>query len=236
MNPLDLGLAFGAGILGSVHCVGMCGGLVAVVSVGGGADSVHSRQVRYFLGKTLVYAMLGGLAGAAGQAAGIALTGIGSVLSVALGVALVTAGGFVCAGRRGGPVGPRVARAIGPLLTRAVAARGALAPVALGAVNGLLPCGLVYGLLAKAAATGSAPAGAATLAVFGIATIPALYLTGLSGARIAPAWRGRLGRAAGVVLILLGLLTTTRGAAALADLGATRPGANAPSTCHPTRG
>jgi sulfite exporter TauE/SafE len=220
VNPLDLGIAFSAGLLGSVHCVGMCGGLVAVVCAGGDGRSVHSRQVRYFLGKTLVYAALGGIAGAAGQAAGLALVGLSGVLSLALGIALVVAGVFACAGRRGGAVGPGAARLVGPLLGRAVAARGAFAPVALGAVNGLLPCGLVYGLLAKAAATGSAPAGAATLAVFGLATIPALYVVGLSGARIAPAWRDRMGRAAGIALVLLGLLTTARGADALAHFDA----------------
>ena len=80
----------------------------------------------------------------------------------------------------------------------------------------------------------ASPAGAATLAVFGIATIPALYLTGLSGARIAPAWRARLGRAAGLVLIVLGLLTTARGAAALANLNQP-PDAAATATCHPAR-
>ena len=232
MQPLDLGLAFAAGLLGSAHCVGMCGGLVALVSAGA-PGSVHARQVRYFLGKTLTYSALGALAGTAGAAAGLVLTGVEGVLSLALGVLLVAAGVLACAGRQGGMPSAGAARFVAPLLGRAIAARGPLAPVALGAVNGLLPCGLVYGLMAKAATTGSAAGGALTLAVFGLATIPALYVVGLSGARMAGAWRGRTRRAAGVVLVLLGLLTAARGAAALGRFTSSEAtGAPPPVVCH----
>lgn len=233
MSPLDLGLAFAAGLLGSAHCVGMCGGLVAMVSAGA-PGPVHARQVRYFLGKTLTYSVLGALAGAAGQAAGLVLSGVEGVLSLGLGMLLVGAGLLTCAGRRGGVPSAGAARFVAPLLGRAIAARGPLAPVALGAVNGLLPCGLVYGLLAKAATTGSAAGGALTLATFGLATIPALYVVGLSGARVAQAWRGWMSRAAGVALVLLGLLTVARGAAALDRLNAAGGGASIPAVCHPS--
>ena len=96
-----------------------------------------------------------------------------------------------------------------------------MALVALGMVNGLLPCGLVYGWLAAAATTGGAATGALTLAVFGLGTIPALALTGVLGGRLRPTSRLRMQRLAGVLVVLVGLLTVARGASALTPAPAT---------------
>lgn len=81
----------------------------------------------------------------------------------------------------------------------------------LGLLNGLLPCGLVYGFLAKAAATGSALGGAVTMAVFGTATIPALGLLMVTGQMLSGSWRLHLDRASGAVVLVLGLITLWRG-------------------------
>ncbi|WP_412061973.1 sulfite exporter TauE/SafE family protein [Rubrivirga sp. IMCC45206] len=211
---LDLAAAALAGLLGSAHCVGMCGGSVALLGLGDG-PTVARRQTAYFAGKTLTYTAFGALAGAAGVALREPLAGLGGVLAVGLGAAMVAAGLAVCGvwPRRAGAstIGAR----LGPLVGRLVASerRGAL--VALGAVNGLLPCGLVYGMLAVAATTGGPGRGALTMAVFGLATVPALAATGWLSGRLRPSRRARLQRLAGVVVVAMGLLTVARGAHAL---------------------
>jgi sulfite exporter TauE/SafE len=81
----------------------------------------------------------------------------------------------------------------------------------LGMLNGLLPCALVYGLLARAAATGNPLDGAVVMAVFGLGTVPALYATGWAGSFFRPARRLWLMRLGGVLVVALGLLTMARG-------------------------
>lgn len=215
----DLPLVFLIGVLGSAHCVGMCGGFVVALNAHGGG-SVHARQGLYFLGKTATYALFGALAGAAGAAVGLAFSGFQGILSLLLGLVLVAVGLSLCgvlqrlgfaeriAGRFAGV--RLLSQAIGRLVARGTPG----ATFGLGMLNGLLPCALVYGLLARAAATGSPWGGAAVMAVFGLGTIPALYATGWAGSFFRPTRRLWLMRLGGVLVVALGLLTMARGATA----------------------
>ena len=220
MPALDLSVVFVIGLLGSAHCVGMCGGFVALLGHTGSPGRARHRQTAYFAGKTATYAAMGALAGIAGGALGIALSSFQGVLSVALGLGLVAVGLGLCgvlsrlpgAGR----VSARAAAYFGPAIRRLVQRETPAALFGLGALNGLLPCGLVYGMLAKAATTGSAVGGALTLAVFGLGTVPALALVGSVGALVPPARRRWLQRAGGVLVVALGVLTIARVAAAVA--------------------
>ena len=220
---LDLPLVFAIGLLGSAHCVGMCGGfVVALGHAQRGGPSIHVRQSLYFLGKTATYALFGAAAGAAGAAVGLALSGFQGLVSLGLGLVLVVVGlsltgvlrrlGFAerIAGRFAG------ARLLGEAVRRLVARGTAGATFGLGMLNGLLPCALVYGLLVRAAAAGTPLGGAAVMAVFGLGTIPALYLTGLAGTHFfLPSRRLWLSRVGGVLVVALGVLTMARGASAL---------------------
>lgn len=189
-------------------------------------------QSAYFTGKTATYALFGGLAGAAGDTLADAFGALGGVLGVGLGLIMVWVGVGLCGIGRGRVPGARVAAAFGPLIGRLVGSGSTVALAGLGALNGLLPCGLVYGMLAVAAGTGSAAGGAVTMGVFGLATLPALALTGALGARLRPTGRLRMQRLAGALVIAMGLLTVARGAHALvpapptahADLICTPPG------------
>ncbi len=217
---LDLPVVFLIGLLGSAHCVGMCGGFVALL--GHTADSARSarrRQAAYFLGKTATYAALGALAGWAGSAA-VTVPGAQGALSVALGLVLVAVGLGLCGVAQrlpgAGRVGAWAAVRLGPAVRRLVQRDRAEALFGLGALNGLLPCGLVYGMLAKAATVGSAAGGALTLAAFGAGTVPALALAGAAGALLPAARRLWLQRAGGVLVVALGLVTVARAALALA--------------------
>ncbi|OZC02435.1 sulfite exporter TauE/SafE family protein [Rubricoccus marinus] len=222
---LDLAAVFAAGLLGSAHCVGMCGGLVAVLSRGAGPAT--ARQGAYFAGKTATYAALGALAGLIGVSASAAASGAQIVVSVAMGLVLVVIGLGLCGVLRIGrePGRDVVGRWLRPALRRVLRSRSPGVPLALGALNGLLPCGLVYGMLAKAATTGSASGGALTMTAFGLATLPALGLAGVLGSRLSLERRVWLQRAGGVLIVGLGLLTIGRAAMAV-DLGAPAPAAH----------
>jgi uncharacterized protein len=215
----DLFVVFTIGLLGSAHCIGMCGGLVlAVTQMNPGRGGRHLHQSLYFVGKTATYALFGVAAGAFGAAIGLALSGFQGAVSVTLGVAMVAIGLGLCGVTRrfeGLQRFPGM-RAVSGQLGRLMGRRTPAATFGLGMLNGLLPCGLVYAMLVKAAATGSVAGGAATMAVFGLATIPALYVTGMAGFLLRPQLRLRLSQVGGVMVILLGLLTVFRGAPALA--------------------
>lgn len=202
------------GLLGSVHCMGMCGGFaLAVAQASGNGRPFLIRQSLYYLGKTLTYVLLGAIAGGLGYVVSGLFAGMQQVLSIGLGIFLISIGlGLLGWLKRFNGTG--IIRWWKPL-TDAIGQRlrknTKTATFGLGLLNGLLPCGLVYGALALAAASGHVADGALLMAVFGFATLPALFLIAAFGALMNPIWRNRLNQVSGVVMIVLGVLTIMRG-------------------------
>lgn len=188
-----IGGAVVAALAGSPHCVGMCGALACA------AGGRPAHLAGYHAGRIGTYAALGALAGGAGSA----IPGPGW-----LGTAVAAALLVVFAASLAGLVPEPSVRL--PGLARAgqrLAGRFDLpSRVLFGAVNGLLPCGLVYATLSLAVATASAASGALVMAVFGLATVPALTAATLG-------LRGLLARSLGarralaVVVLATGLGT-----------------------------
>jgi sulfite exporter TauE/SafE len=85
-----------------------------------------------------------------------------------------------------------------------------------GVFTGFLPCGLVYGFLALACSTASLAAGAATMAAFGLGTVPLMVLTGAGTSLVSVVTRVRLLRLAAWCVLLAGVISLARGAVALA--------------------
>jgi sulfite exporter TauE/SafE len=163
--------AFVAGLVGSPHCVGMCG-TFAILCGGRAADTVL-----WHLGRMTTYALLGALAGAFGAV----LPGP-SWVAAAVSFALML---WFAAALAGLVPEPRVAI---PGLTRLGAAvSGNANPgmrYAFGIVIGFLPCGLVYATLGIAVAAGTPPAGALAMAAFGLGTAPLLSTVALGLRRV----------------------------------------------------
>jgi uncharacterized protein len=88
---------------------------------------------------------------------------------------------------------------------------GHAAPLALGVLNGFLPCPLVYAMVAQAASTVDVLSGCLTMAVFGLGTFPAMLAMGGLGRLLAPGWRRHGVRFAGGFILALGLITLGRG-------------------------
>ena len=182
-----------AGAAGSPHCVGMCGGFAVATgtSVGG--------SVAWSLGRLTTYAILGGIAGSVGAL----VPGPGWV-----GTALAAAMLVWFAGRLAGVVQVDTARLpffskVGGRLLRRT---GLGARFAFGAVNGLLPCGLVYAALAFPVAAGDPVSGALAMVAFGLGTVPALGFAVVGLRRITAASIGAR-RALALAVLVFGLGT-----------------------------
>ena len=206
------------GFLGSLHCVGMCGGFVlALDRPASGRWRRVAVQALFHLGKTTTYVLLGGLIGLGGAALmnSAWFPSAQAVLSVVAGCLMILAGlqisGVLGEWSAGALFGP------GSLYQRAFQAalniRSPIAPFVTGSLTGFLPCPLVYAFLAAALQTGSVLPAMGTMAILGLASMPALILVAVAGAKVGPAARKRIIRIAGIVVILLGIITVLRGVA-----------------------
>ena len=223
-NGVSLGALALAGLVGSFgHCVGMCGPLVTMLGVSArrrGSRLPVGDHVLYHLSRVSVYALLGLAAGVAGSFVGLGsrLGTAAGIVSLVLGAAIVVLGVtyFSGSGRAGHPLW--YGEALAGAMSRAVRRGGAPGVVALGALNGLLPCGLVYSALLAVTAGGSALRGGLGMLVFGAATMPVLITVGLGASRLGARPRAVLTRVAGALIVLVGAQLALRGAAELSLL------------------
>jgi uncharacterized protein len=210
MMPLEAGLlaALIAGLVGSVHCFGMCGGIAGALGMAGGGRA--SFAVAYSAGRIASYAVAGAIAGTIG--AGLAgAAGLGPWLRLVMGVVLILLGLQVALNLKLlAPLeaaGAQLWRRLAPIARRLVPPRHAGQALALGALWGWLPCGLVYGMLAAAAGSGSALGGATFMAVFGLGTAPAMVGLAWASGRGGTFLTARRRRALGWLLVVFGAWT-----------------------------
>lgn len=213
MTSLGLSAVLLASLLGSVHCVAMCGGF-AVAAAGRGR---RASAVAYQLGRLLGYVALGagaGLVGAGLDVAGQSLVGVQRVAGWLTGAVLVAMAVAALLPSRTGAGEPLVtlgtAPARGGRLRRGVLGglrRGdAVGAGFVGLGSALLPCGWLWGYVLVAASTGAAATGALVMLAFWAGAVPALASVGV----LAGWLRRRLGRhaprLAAVVMLVLGIL------------------------------
>ena len=209
MEPL-YSMAFMTGLLGSAHCIGMCGGIVSALALtADGRKSGVTFHLLYNLGRTLTYSLIGLLVGWLGSA--LALKGslqdltrpllLGSDLLVIL-VGLGSAGLF-------SRLNLLSLEFSGPMKTLTKAVKGlrrlppALAALPLGMLFGFLPCGLLYAMALTAAQSTDSFRGAITMAAFGLGTAPSLLLVGSAAAWFS-SQRNWMLKAAGIMVALMG--------------------------------
>ena len=184
MPELSLYAAFLTGLLGGAHCVGMCGGIVAAVSLQTGGRQPFAFHIAYSVGRIASYAVAGALAGLIGSAAFLsgALFPLQQGLYVLAQAVLILLGLYLAGLSRSVLVLERAGgglwRRLQPLLARVMPIRSLSQALAAGALWGWLPCGLVYSVLIAALAAGGAGRGALLLLLFGLGTLPNLLLMG----------------------------------------------------------
>lgn len=209
-------LAVTTGLVSTLHCFGMCGGIVAALALGAPAE-VRARPgvtalfaVAYNLGRVLSYALLGALAALAAAPAiaggGAAFRVLQFVGLVALLLAGLRLGGWLPRGGVLERLGLRVWQRLAPVTRRLLPIDRASRALTAGLVWGFLPCGLVYAMLPVGAASGSATGGALTMLAFGAGTLPGMIAAGALAQRLGTLVpRAGLRRYAAALLIGLAL-------------------------------
>ncbi len=202
------------GFVGSLHCVGMCGGLVTAVCMRCPGETRKKGLALYQVGRLSGYALLGLAAGVGGEV----VSRLGghrpqALLALLAGGAMVVFAGHLLGwlpaipfGRSGG----RLGRALGRVARRLTDGVSARDWYLLGLVNGFLPCGLVYAALALAMARGDVPTSMLAMVVFGIGTVPAMLLAPVLMRRLEHALRVATVRLTAFLVAGLGLLTMAR--------------------------
>ena len=235
-GPTLLASALIMGFLGSSHCVLMCSGVVAMTSTAMpvGRVSLLPKRLRYLVacnaGRLVSYSIAGAVAGLIGASLATFASVLRAelVLGLAAGTMIVAVGLWVAGlapalgwiERLGQPLWRRLA----PLARRLVPARRPEQAFAFGLLWGWMPCGLVYAALAVAVSTGSALRGAATMAAFGLGTLPMLLTMGSAAALVAGLARLRWVRGtAGIAMVALGIVQ-------IAQLGARWSGMDSGAT------
>lgn len=209
--------AFLVGLLGGVHCVGMCGGIVGALTMGlpssarGSLAAQMPFQLAYNAGRVAGYTLAGALMGALGtlmlraiplQFAQRALFGLAALFMIALGLYL---GGWwrglALLERAGAPLWRRLE----PLGRRMLPVRSPWQALGIGLVWAWIPCGLVYSVLVWSVSAGSAGQGAALMLAFGLGTLPNLLgISLLAGAAARFGEQVWLRRGAGLLVLGFG--------------------------------
>lgn len=199
------------GLLGTTHCLAMCGGIASSFSLSDRKPrGALGRLLAYNLGRITSYTLAGFLLGLVG--ASIYQTGAAIPLRSVAGLLLIAMGLYVGQWWMGitqlESAGAYLWRFISPLLKPLLPADNAIKALMLGIGWGWLPCGLVYSTLIWSAAAGSATDSALLMLGFGLGTLPGMLATGLLAKQLQAFSRATGVRGlAGLLLILMGLWT-----------------------------
>lgn len=210
---LEIWLAFSAGLAGSGHCLGMCGGIVTALALSRRDSDVVQRflfNLLYHAGRICTYSLLGLLAGLAAQAGTVdSLRPYVKWLFLAANLFVAAIGIFTLLGVRALGISALNGSGWGFMrgqLSRLTTSSSVLAAIPAGLLMGLLPCGLVYGVLIAAATSGSALKGSGMMLAFGCGTVPALLAYGQVASALSALGRGVFQRCMGGVVALLGIV------------------------------
>ena len=208
-----LAAVFMASLVGSLHCVGMCGGLVAFVA---GAENRGGVHATYHLSRAATYTLLGVIAGAVGAAvdfSGSAL-GLGRTAVVLAGLTMV-AFGLLAMARNFGVRLPatRMPRLMSNGLARGhrfAAGRGPIYRAGLvGSLTAALPCGWLYAFVLTAATTSHPVSGGMVMLAFWLGTVPVLLGVGWGAQQLTAPLAKHLPKVAPLVLVAVGLTALT---------------------------
>ncbi len=212
---MGYGILFTVGLITSLHCIAMCGGInlsqCVSYNFGEGEPGKAARMkpsLMYNTGRVVSYTVLGGIAGAIGSVVSFsgAAKGIVAILSgifmVIMGVNMLNIFPWL---RK---FNPRMPRFFG---NRIYHSNGRHGPFYIGMLNGLMPCGPLQAMQIYALGTGSALAGAASMLSFSLGTLPLMFGFGAISSFISGRFTQRMMKGSAMLVMILGVILLNRG-------------------------
>jgi len=207
------GVLFLIGLLTSLHCVAMCGGInmsQCIVKEGGNASAAARLKpsLLYNTGRVISYTIIGGIVGAIGAVVSFSgwARGVVAVLSglfmVVMGLSML--GIFPWLNK----ITPRMPKF---LRSKAGAAGKGKGPFIVGLLNGLMPCGPLQAMQLYALGTGSFIAGALSMLLFSLGTVPLMFGLGALSSILSHKFTSRMMKVSAALVLLLGLVMVNRG-------------------------
>ena len=201
------------GLLGSLHCVGMCGPIAFMLPVDRSNSFRKVGQISlYHLGRLLAYSIIGLVFGLVGKS--LYIFGIQQQLSIAIGILMIVVVLIPYKTFNKYNLSKPLHRAISKVksnLGQALKKKSPDTLLTIGFLNGFLPCGLVYMAVFGSIATGSLLEGGFYMVLFGIGTIPLMTTAIYLGKCINSTVKQRIQKAIPVFVVIIGVLFILRG-------------------------
>ena len=199
------------GLTTSFHCIGMCGPIAFSLGLNSEQKWVFAaKNLTYQLGRVTTYSVMGGILGVVGQ--GISFAGYQKPLSIAVGVMMIL---MLVLPK---DIGQKTSGVFSKLMIKLKMALGKLLRqkkystlYTTGLLNGLLPCGAVYTALTASMVTGSILGGFLYMFIFGLGTIPLMYLAVLFGNTLSQSYRRIITKIFPIIIIIVATLFILRG-------------------------
>ncbi|MDO5614657.1 MAG: sulfite exporter TauE/SafE family protein [Cruoricaptor ignavus] len=205
--------ALGLGFASGFHCIGMCGpialsmGLTKQQSI-----NYHLQNLTYNFGRIITYAVLGAFLGIIGK--GFQLAGFQQYLTIGVGVLLIIMALFSFGGKDFASKIPFLAKALFSVkksLANLLQKADLRSRFFTGILNGFLPCGMVYMALTASLASGGIWQSAIFMGLFGLGTLPFMFVVVLAGNMMSQAFRIKVLKVIPVLMLVLGGLFILRG-------------------------
>ncbi|WHY76039.1 sulfite exporter TauE/SafE family protein [Neobacillus sp. WH10] len=202
-------LLFFVGLITSIHCVGMCGGIMLSQTIGKESKSKFDAMkpaILYNLGRVVSYTIIGGIVGAIGSVFALSLTTKAGVQILA-GVFMIVMGfnmaGFKAFRKLQLKLPTSVLKLLGKPKPKT--------PFFVGIFNGLMPCGPLQTMQLYALGTGSAISGALSMFMFAIGTVPLMLTFGALSSLLSKGYTKKILKFSGILIVVLGLVMSNRG-------------------------
>ncbi|RCX10367.1 sulfite exporter TauE/SafE [Anaerobacterium chartisolvens] len=214
-QSMGYGILFVMGLLTSLHCIAMCGGINLSQSVGYKTDDVPGKKmarlrpgIMYNAGRVVSYTAVGAVVGAVGSAIGFSGAAKGTVailsgaLMVVMGLNMLNIFPWL---KR---LMPRMPKSLGKIIYAGGGSRG---PFYVGLLNGLMPCGPLQSMQIYALGTGSALTGALSMLLFSLGTIPLMLGFSAVSSLLSSRFTHRMMKVSAALVLILGLVMIDRG-------------------------
>lgn len=205
LNNASFGVLFIIGILTSLHCVGMCGGIMLSQSVNKESDNKVQAlipSILYNLGRIISYSILGGIVGGIGSIFSISNTLKGSIQIIAAIFMLILGLNML---------GFKLFKRINIRLPKFVYKNKSKSPFIIGLLNGFMPCGPLQTMQIFALSAGSITLGALSMFIFSLGTVPLMLGFGFLSSFLSKGSGKQILKLSGAFIIVLGFIMASRG-------------------------